>query len=176
MDKILDFFIRNPEKEFHVRQISKLTRRSPTTVSKYLKEFEKKEILKSEKKLNHLLFKANTENTRFKQLKLNYNLNLLNNSGIMNYLIREFNHPEAIILFGSFSRAEDTSLSDIDLLVINPSKKEIELDEFEKKLSRKIQVFIRSKQDIEKMKYKNKELLNNWINGIVIYGFWEVFK
>ena len=61
MDKILDFFIRNPEKEFHVRQISKLIRRSPTTVSKYLKEFEKKEILKSEKKLNHLLFKANTE-------------------------------------------------------------------------------------------------------------------
>ena len=49
MDKILDFFIRNPEKEFHVRQISKLTRRSPTTVSKYLNELEKNEILKSEK-------------------------------------------------------------------------------------------------------------------------------
>ncbi len=176
MDKILDLFIRNPEKEFHIRQVSKLAKRSPTTISKYLKEFEKRKILKSEKRLNHLLFKANTEDTKFKQLKLNYNLNLLNNSGIIDYLIKEFNHPEAIILFGSFSRAEDTYLSDIDLLIINPSKKEVELDKFEKKLSREIQVFIRSKQDIEKMKYKNKELLNNWVNGIVIYGFWEVFK
>lgn len=176
MDKILEFFIQNPEKEFHVRQISKLINKSPTTVSKYLKGFEKKKILKSEKRLNHLLFKANIKNVRFKQLKINYNLNLLQDSGIINHLIKEFNYPEAIILFGSLAKGENIPSSDIDLLIISSSKKEIKLDKFEKKLGHKIQIFIRSNKDIEKMKEKNKGLLNNWINGLVIYGFWEVFK
>jgi len=175
MDNILNLFIKESEKQFHIRQISKLLNKSPTTISKYLKELEKEHILKSERKLNHLLFKANIENKKFKQLKLNYNLNLLYDSGIIDYLIKELNYPEAIVLFGSFAKAENISISDIDLLIISPSKKEIKLDKFEEKLGYKIQLFIRSKKDIEKMKEKNKELLNNWINGITLYGFWEIF-
>jgi len=175
MDNILNLFIKEPEKQFHVRQISKVLNKSPTTVSKYLKEFEKRYILKSEKKLNHLLFKANVENEKFKQLKLNYNLNLLYDSGLISYIIKELNYPKAIILFGSFSKAENMSTSDIDLLIISPSKEEINLNKFEERLGHKIQLFIRSKKDIEKMKEKNKELLNNCINGITLYGFWEVF-
>ena len=176
MDNILNFFIKEPEKQFHVRQISKLLNKSPTTISKHLKELEEKDILKSEKKLNHLLFKANVENKKFKQLKLDYNLNLLYDSGLIDYLIKEFNYPETIILFGSFAKAENSSVSDIDLLIISPSKKEIKLNQFEKKVGHKIQLFIRSKKEIEKMKEKNKELLNNWVNGIALYGFWECFK
>ncbi len=175
MDNILSLFIREPEKQFHVRQISKLLKKSPSTISKYLKELEKKHILKSEKRLNHLLFKANTENEKFKQLKLNYNLNLLYDSGFIDYLVKEFSYPKAIILFGSFARAEDIQTSDIDLLILSSSKKDLRLNDFEKKLGHKIQIFIRSKEDIEKMKKQNKELLNNWINGITLYGFWEIF-
>ena len=104
-----------------------------------------------------------------------YNLNLLYDSGLVNYLIKELNWPEAIILFGSFARAENSSASDIDLLIISSSKKEAKLTKFEKKTGYKIQIFIHSKKDIEKMKEKNKELLNNWVNGITLYGFWEVF-
>ena len=172
---LLESFIREPEKEFHIRQISKLLKKSPTTISRYLKEFEKKGILNSEKKLGHLLFRANTENNNFKQLKLNYNLNLLYDSGLVDSLIKEFNHPEAIILFGSFAKAENILKSDIDLLIISPMKKELNLDKFEKKLGYKIQIFVHSNKEIAQMREKNKELLNNWINGIIIHGFWEVF-
>ncbi len=175
MDNILNLFIEEPEKQFHIRQISKLFNKSPTTISKYLKELEKKKILDSERKLNHLLFKANVESKRFKQLKLNYNLDLLYTSGLIDYLIKELNYPKAIILFGSFAKAENISASDIDLLIISPSKREIKLNGFEEKLGHKIQLFIRSKKEINKMKQKNKELLNNWINGITLYGFWEIF-
>ena len=99
-----------------------------------VKKFEEKGILKSEKKFNHLLFKANTQNKKFKQFKLNYNLNLLHDSGLINHLIKEFNHPEAIILFGSFAKAENISSSDIDLLIVSSVKKEINLRKFEKQL------------------------------------------
>lgn len=176
MDKILEFFIKEPEREFYVRQISKILKKSPTTISKYLKNYEKKEILKSERKLNHLLFKANREGEEFKQLKLKHNLDLLKNSGFIDYLVEEFNTPETIVLFGSFAKAENIPSSDIDLLVVSPTKKEIDLKKFEKKLGYKIQLFIHSNKEIEKMKIKNKELLNNWINGIVVCGHWEVFR
>jgi len=176
MDKIIECFIKEPEKEFHVRALSKLLKKSPTTVSKYLKEFEKKGILKSERKLNHLLFKVNNDSDSFKQLKLNYNLSLLQELGLIDYLVKKFNHPEVIILFGSFAKAENNINSDIDILIISPVKKEVKLEDFEKKIGNKIQIFVRSRKDIEKMKAKNKELLNNWINGIIIYGYWEVFK
>ncbi len=173
MDKILKLFIQEPEKEFHVRQISKILNKSPTTISKYLKELERKKILISEKKLNHLFFKANTGSEEFKKIKLNYNLNLL--PEITNYLIKEHNYPEAIVLFGSFARAENISKSDIDILIISSLKKEIDLKKFEKKLGYKIQLFVHSKKEVEKMKKDNKELLNNFVNGITLYGFWEVF-
>src|SRR3989344_7476314 len=107
MDKIIEFFIKEPEKEFHVRQISKLLKKSPSTISKYLKRYKKEGILKSEEKLNHLFFKANTENRCFKQKKLYYNIDEINKSDLIDFLGREFNQPEAIILFGSFAKAEN---------------------------------------------------------------------
>ncbi len=176
MDKLIGYFIKEPEKEFHVRELSKLLRKSPTTISKYLKKYKKEGILVSEEKLNHLFFRVNHASQTFKQLKLNYNLNLLNKSNLIKYLEEEFNHPEAIILFGSFARAENTKKSDIDILIITTNKKEPNLKSFEKKIGNSVQLHLYSNKDIELMKTKNKELLNNFINGILLQGYWELFK
>lgn len=176
MDNVLEYFIKNPEKEFHIRELAKLTRRSPTTISKYLKNFEKQNLLKSRKKFKHILFKANTDSLSFKDLKIYTNINNLRRSGLIEYLIDEFNHPETIVLFGSYRKGEDIQISDIDILTITTLKKKIDLEKFEKFLNRKIQLFLYSNNEIDKMKTNNKELLNNMINGIVLYGFWEVFK
>ncbi len=176
MDNLLEYFIKEPEREFHIRELAKLTKRSPTTVSKYLIKFKKDKILNSKKKFNHLFFKANIENPIFKDLKLFYNIKKLRESGLVDHLIEEFNHPEAIILFGSFRKAEDFPKSDIDMLVITSLKKEINLIKFEKILGHKIQLFLHSNKEIDNMKVKNKELLNTWANGLVLNGFWEIFK
>jgi predicted nucleotidyltransferase len=176
MDELIEYFIKEPEKEFHVRELSKLLRKSPTTISKYLKIYEKNGVLKSEEKLNHLFFKVDSNNRTFKQLKLNYNLSILNKSYLIEYLENEFNHPEAIILFGSFAKAENTKKSDVDILIITPNKKELNLKDFEKRMGNPIQLHLYSNKDIELMKIKNKELLNNFINGILINGHWELFK
>ncbi len=176
MERIFDFFKKEPEREFHVRELAKLTKKSPTTISKYLSKLEKDNLLISKYKFNHKLFKANSENPSFKDIKLFYNIEILRNSGLINYLIEEFNHPEAILLFGSFRKAENNQHSDIDILIITPLKKELNLTKYEKLLDIKIQLFLYSNSDIDKLKNKNKELLNNLVNGIVLYGFWEVFK
>jgi len=176
MDNLLIPFIEEPEREFYIRELAKMFKISPTTVSKYLKNYETKKILISKCSLNHLLFKANTDSAKFKQLKINHNLNSIHESGLIEYLIEEFNQPEAIVLFGSYSRGENNKNSDIDILIISPKKQNFSLEKYEKRLGHKIQLFIHSKSELEKIKSKNKELFNNWINGIVIHGYFEVFK
>jgi len=175
MDRLLEYFINEPEREFHVRELAKLTKKSPSTISKYLTEFEKKELLTSEKKLNHLFFKANTKSTAFKDKKLFYNIQKIRNSGLIEQLNDKYN-PEAIILFGSFAKADNIITSDVDILVVTPSKKEINLEKFERKLKHQVQLFLHSKKELETMKASNKNLLNNFVNGIVLEGFWEIFK
>lgn len=174
MDKIIELFMKEPEKQFHIREIAKILNISPMTVAKYLKAFEKKKLLTSEKKYNHLFFKANSQNQNFKDLKREFNIRKIRKSGLIEYLIEEYNHPEAIVLFGSFAKAENIPRSDIDILIVSPIEKEINLDKFEKKLSHNIQLFLASKTKIKNM--KNKDLLNNWINGIVLEGYWELFS
>ena len=175
MDKILELFIENPEKEFHVRELARNLKLSPTTISNKLKRYTKERILFSDRKLNHLFFKANSENPRYRLIKLHHNLLTIENSGLINYLEEQF-HPNAIGLFGSFAKAENIPSSDIDLFVISSSKNELNLQKFEKYLKHKIQLFIFSKEEIQRMQDKNKELLNNLINGIIIRGFFELFK
>lgn len=176
MDKILEPFINEPEREFHIRELARINRKAPTTVSKYLFKYEKKGLLTVKKRFNHLLYRASFESPIFRQVKLFYNLKKLRESGLINYLTEEFNNPEAIVLFGSFRKAEDIPKSDIDLLIITSSKREGDLTKYENILKHKIQLFLYSRNDIDKIKIKNKELLNSFINGIVLEGFWELFR
>ena len=176
MDNILTPFIEEPEKEFHVRELSKILKKSPTTISKYLKEYAKEKILISENRLNHLFFKANTESRGYKSRKIAYNLSLLETSGLIDFIEKELNYPPGIILFGSFAKGENSKRSDIDIFVLTPMKKEIDLKKFEKKIGHVIQLFVHSEKEMEKMKNSNKELLNSFLNGIVLRGNIEVFK
>ena len=123
-----------------------------------------------------MLFKANTESKKFIDLKIMENLKKIRESGLLEYLNNEFNNPQAIILFGSFAKGENIQKSDVDMLVITPSKKELNLEGYNKYLGHKIHLFLFSEKEINQMKDKNKELINNFINGIVLDGYWELLK
>jgi len=169
-------FVEEPEREFHIRELAKLFRKSPTTVSGILNKLKKKGILVSRKMSNHVLFRANTASLDYRSLKKRHNLEQVSSSGLIKYLVEKLNDPEAIILFGSYEKGEDIKRSDIDIFVVTPSKKDVELEKYGRLLKHDIQLFINSKDDVDKMKTRNKELLNNLVNGTVIYGFWEAFR
>lgn len=168
----LNIFLKNPTKEFHVRELSRILKKSPTTISNKLKELEKKDLLDSNKKYGHLLFSLR-EGKKTKRLRKNYNIEKLENSGLIEFLEDYYNFPEAIVLFGSFEKGENNENSDIDLLIISAKISEPNLRSFEKKLGHKIELFVHNKKDLQKLRDKNKELFNNWINGNVIYGYFE---
>ena len=173
--RILEIFFDYPERDFHIREVSKLVKISPTTVSCYLDSMRKEGLLECKKERGYFLFRANADNMNFKEEKKHHNIIRLINSGILDFLNKELNYPSAIILFGSFSKGENIKGSDIDLFVLSDCKKELDLSHFEKKLGSSIQIFVYGRKDFESLKLNSKELLNSIINGTVMSGFIEVF-
>ncbi len=170
----LSLFLDNPQSRFHVREVARLVKESPTTVSTKLRRFKKEGFLLSKKEKNHLLYWAGASSV-FKEMKQFHNLKKIRNSGLLLFLTDFYNYPSAIVLFGSFRKGEDTSASDIDICIVTSKEGEPNLTKFERKLKHNIHLFVLSKEKLGIIKQKNPELLNNIINGLVVEGFLEVF-
>lgn len=169
-EQIRNYFFVNPSTKMRVRQIERELNLPLPSVIRYIQELEKEGILKREKIAEAVLFSANRASKYFLLEKKLYNIKLLYESGLTEYLINELSNP-IIIVFGSYSKGEDNENSDIDLYIQTPSKKEIKLERFEKLLKRKIQIFVHSNLK----QIRNPHLMNNIINGIPLNNFLEVF-
>lgn len=165
--KVMKLFFDNPDKKFHIREIARLTDLSAPGVLKILKKLKEEGLLLSEKGKVVKNVKA-SRNEKFFLLKKSYNILSLFEFGLIDFLKNKYEEPEAIVVFGSYSKGEDTSESDIDIAII--TKKEIRLDlkNFEKILKRKINIY---EIQIDK---NEKEFLNNLVNGTIVYGYLKV--
>ena len=88
-------------------------------------------------------------------------------SGIIEYIQKE-SLPSSIILFGSGAKATFTEKSDIDIFV-EAKESKLNVAKYEKKLNRKINLLFEPN-----LNNLSRELRNNIINGIVIYGFMRI--
>ena len=148
------------------RAIAKKIGVSATAVMKSLPELQKQKLIvvKKDEESKRLSIELNGENNFVFQLKRVENLKLIYESGLSNYLENNF-LGATIILFGSYSRGEDTIKSDIDIAVIGRKEKKIPLEKFENELQREIVInFYESFQKIE------ENLKNNILNGIILSG------
>ena len=168
--KIKEYFLLNPTIRLRVRQIEREVKVPLPSVIRYAKELEQGKILKVTIIAGIKLYSTDRSSKTYLIEKRLFNLQSLYFSGLIDFLIEKYSNP-TIIVFGSYSIGEDIEKSDIDIYIETP-KKEIEknLNSFEKKLQRNIQVF--QHKNINQI--KNKALINNIINGIVLNGFLEV--
>ncbi len=163
---ILKSFFEDPEKGFNVREIARMLKIAPATASKKLKKFSRKNLLKLNEVGNLKIYKANLDSQLYKDIKLFYNIRKIKNSGLIEKLNELYLKP-TVVLFGSAFYGEDVKDSDFDFLILSETKKEFKNKEkFEKKLNRKLQLFI--VEDIGNL--KNKHLVNNILNGLVLQG------
>ncbi|MFH1439728.1 MAG: nucleotidyltransferase domain-containing protein [Candidatus Woesearchaeota archaeon] len=173
INKTVEIFFRNPIKKHYLMDISRNIGLAHTSVKKNLDKLIKLGlIVKSiENKGNRKfpLFKANFNNKLFKKYKTIYNISSILESKIIGF-IEEKLMPKSIVLFGSYLRGEDTEKSDIDLF-IECNRDELNIDSFEKKLGRKIELHFN-----DNFNSYSKELKNNIINGMVLSGFLEGYK
>lgn len=170
-EQIRNYFFVNPNAKMRVREIEKKLKLPLPSVIRYCKELKKEGILTTIAIGKSVFYTANKTSSNFLLEKKLYNLKSLYASGLVDYLKTELSNP-SIIVFGSYAKGEDNEKSDIDLYIETPSKKDINLRDFEGILKRNIQIF-RHKNFFE---IKNKELMNNIANGILLNGFVEVVK
>lgn len=165
--KVARLFFDKPEQKFHIREIARLTGLSAPGVIRIVSKLKRAGILVSEKeKVVENVGASKT--TRFIQLKRCYNLISLFDSGLVDFLNQAYEEPEAIVVFGSYSKGEDFSESDIDIAVVTKKEVEIDLKKFEKALARKINV-----HEI-RLKGCEPEFLNNLANGIMLSGYLKI--
>ena len=154
---LLELFFEDVYSEISVREYGRKRKLSPPTASKILKEYEKEKLLISSQKGIYLFFRANKENSLFKDLAKSYwKYKLHAETGELHQKILFKN----IILFGSLSKVENTKDSDIDLFVDIP-RKNIDLKNIEKKLNRKVELHFRES-------LKNPNLKKNIESGLRI--------
>lgn len=163
-------FFEDPYKIYSAREIARKTGINHITVSKRLGEFD---FIGREINGPYMGFKAKFT-TEFVRLRWIYNMDKLFSSRFIEKAKTFYDLP-TIIVFGSYATATNTKKSDIDIAIISTHKKQMNISEYEKSLGHKIQLFLYTKKDIEKMKKDNPELLNSICNGIVLEGELEVF-
>ena len=77
------------------------------------------------------------------------------------------------MLYGSMAKGENIKQSDMDLFVLGGQKKGIDLKRFERSLGMPIPLMACSRKEFDDLKRKNRELVNNILNGISLAGFVE---
>ncbi len=165
--RILQLFFDSPRRNFQLREISRILKVGLPSISNYVKELEREGFVRKEKRGVYNSYMASSSNA-FKTYKRNDMLVRLKESGLIDF-IADSTSPDAIVLFGSASRGEDAEESDVDLMVV--AKEEgLDVRPFEKRLCRKISLHFEPK-----VRGIPSELLNNVINGIVVYGYLKVF-
>jgi predicted nucleotidyltransferase len=154
--------------------LAKLASVRKSNIGAILKELENIGFIEISKLANLWRIKANQQSWVYIRSKIVYNLNFAYQSGLVDFLIDYFKNPKSIVLFGSFRKGEDMSNSDIDVAIETEEAKEYEiiglsgLADFEKRIGRKIQIHLFN------MKNADSNVLNNILNGIVLWGFLEV--
>ena len=170
MFRTSEMFFVSPTKKYYLMDISRSIGLAHTSVKKNLDKLVRLgliiESVEKKGKRKFPFYKANINNRLFKKEKIIYNLSSILDSGIIEF-IEEKLMPNSIVLFGSYKRGEDIEDSDIDIFVECKDEK-LDLNKFEKKLNRKVQLHFKEKFDLYP-----KELKNNIINGTVLMGFLE---
>lgn len=158
----LEPFFKDNYGRISIREYARIRKISPPSASTLLNELCKDGLLIREEEKIYIFFAANRENHLFVHLSRIYWYTLINKSGLLSYFNNELVSP-LVILFGSFSKAEITQKSDIDI-AIKAQKKKLNVTQFEKKLQREIQVVFYNGAKIN--------LQNSILNGFILSGSW----
>ena len=164
--QILTFLARNPDKQFYIREIAKNMNKSLGGTHKTLKSLNEMDFIKENKSGKNIYYQINQMNSSIKNFKIFITINEL--TPLVNKLK---DISEKIILFGSCSTGEDTSESDIDLLVLTNEKGKANNYIINKLFDRKIQAVVVNTGDLMKIKEKDKGFYQEINRGITL---WDV--
>ncbi len=171
--KILSVFLKEPYREFYLREVASKAKVSTSTVKAFLDSLTIDGFLVKSRRANLALFKASIDDPMFRHFKIGYSLREMR--PLIRHLKQKYENC-SIILYGSCARGEDDRDSDIDLLVVGRAGR-IELTAFEKRLSRTITLLVFSPEQWEEKAKRDEAFYESVItDGVVIQGSLPMIK
>ncbi len=113
---ILEEFLLNTGREYHIRELARIVDVTPIYVQKELKNLESLGLLDSRKKGNMVLYKLRAKSPIAEDLKRIF----LKTESIGQAIMKDFDARKIkfAFIFGSFAKGVETTTSDVDLLII----------------------------------------------------------
>lgn len=158
---------------FHLKEISRRAKTSPSTVSKLLLGLEKDCLVERKVIGTSHVFKVKSENPVVKQLKVLLAVSLLFENKLIEKILEIDAHAHSIVLYGSFASGLNDAKSDLDLLVVSDEKKNFDsvARQLEKKSGFPVSIEVFSVLDWKKCREKNRVFYDNVkSNHILLHG------
>ena len=123
--RILAHFLSHPNTSFYIKEVARTLNVSPGSVSTALKFFEEWRLLMREEKERVHLYKLNLEHPLAHPLRRAYGLVLILSSRPAERFLVADGNIISVALFGSYADGSFDEESDVDILIVAPTKKEI---------------------------------------------------
>lgn len=164
--KIIEFLSDYPEKEFYAQEIAKRVKCSKASASGILKLLVERKIVSKKVKGHMKFYQIDPKNPEVKKFKINLALAKIN---LVLPKLKKFS--KRIVLFGSSSRGERTSDSDIDLFILTNEKDEV----FSalKKINARIRLkaIVKTPSEWSETEIKEPEFYQEIKNGIILHDY-----
>jgi len=138
--ELLKLFLTNPDRAFYMQEIGRILGKKPGIFQRTLNNLVSEGALESEYKANARYFKVNKNYPLYKELR-SIVFKTVGVSGNLKDILEKIGNVELAFIYGSFAKAKENYISDIDLVTIgDPDEDELinELDKLEKQLQREI--------------------------------------
>lgn len=167
---ILSHFFMHPDEGYYIRQLEKILKKPVSNIQKELVKLEKIDLLSSSVEGNQKRYILKNEFPLYDELR-----NIFIKTTGLSDLIRDSLHLikkiEFAFIYGSFATGDETSQSDVDLMIvgnvsdiiINKSIKKVE-----KQINRIINYSIYSKGEIEKRISANDNFIKTILEAPII--------
>jgi len=162
--KVLNFLIQSPGRQFLANEIEKVTRVSRAGVNFSLRKLAEEKLVLREKKAKIYLYSVDYNNPVIKQLKV------LKTTMLLQPLVNKLKaFSKKIVLFGSCARGENIADSDIDIFILADSSKAIEEKIKKNNLREKLQPVIRNSTQFAKMENEESIFCEEIEHGITLW-------
>lgn len=162
--KILSFLVENPGKEFLGSEIQKATLLSRAGIYVALRELIRQKLVIKAQKGKFIIYSVAYNNPVIKQFKVLKNIIFL-----QNIVLKLKPLSKKIVLYGSVSRGEDDTRSDIDLFILSKNPEFAKAVLSSVRIKRKIQSVIKSPTEFIEFKEKEKIFYDEVNRGITLW-------
>ncbi len=159
--KILQAFLLNPEKTYHVRGLVRKLDEEVNSISRELKNLELFGIIKSKKQLNKLVYSYDKTCIFGPELRIMF-LKDTEEIKLLNKVLQEIEELDVAVVTKAYIEKRYTNDSDIDILLVGKvdvGRLDKEIKKMEKEIGRELKIAVLTPEEFEFQKKRREKFL-----------------